>query len=238
MKQIAITGIAVLLVSMLCFFGLNLFEERAGHYGSAIKLQDLALALKRNRESINSLESTIIEIQRQLDQQDSRIKANIGPDTDAEYKGLLDTVDELELTVAKLALSADQSFRKRDGSLIEKRLSERLRRSVEIAQDHQSQNVIAESDFEADSGKPLGDFQNSIGEALHSVTGIEVSGTVCRDTICKVNYVENDLSGSRDEADIRSDLVDTLSQAAIGSAVEVSYANDASGNPVMYIQLR
>ena len=237
MKQVAITGITASLVSMLCFLGLQLCEETPRNYSSTIKPQALALALNKSEESIAFLKSKIAAMELQLIQNGNRIKTNIGADRDTGYEDLLDRMDEMERSVSQLALSGDEQARK-DSSLIEKRLSERMRRSSEISQSGQSQNLMAESDFETDSGNPLGDFSNSIGEALHSVEGVEVNGMDCRDTICKVSYSEKELFDPQEEVDTRSDIVDKLSQAAIGRTVEVSYASDTSGNTVMYIQLR
>lgn len=237
MKQAAITGIITALVSILCFFGLASFKEKSELSNTIIDPPDLALALKKNRESINSLSLKIVNIQQQLTQDGNRIKTSIYRDGDVEYENLSDRVDEIEATVAKILVSGNEPVEK-DSSVIEKQFSERSRRANEISQGGQMQNVIAERDFEIDSGKPLGDFSNSIGEALHSVEGLDVSGMVCRDTICKVSYFQEELLDSQENTDISSDLVDKLSEAAIGSAVEVSYANDSSGRRTMYIQLR
>jgi hypothetical protein len=98
--------------------------------------------------------------------------------------------------------------------------------------------AAAESSFEADSGRPLGDYEDAIGDALHSAGTIEVQNIDCRETSCRVTYSKAGTRASADWLDGDRELVDTLASDAQGHAVEIRYASDPSGNDVMYIQLR
>jgi hypothetical protein len=237
MKQIVITCFTASLVSIGCFVVLHSLEGAVVNNGLKMAPQDSAQALRAGRISIAALESKVTEIQRQIDQKGSRVETDTMLNSDIKVEELLDRIEDIERTVATFGLSANEPVKK-DGKIIEQHFAERRRRANEISHNGQRENLVAESEFETDSGKPLGDFQNSIGEALHSADGIEVSGIVCRDTICKVNYVEKEFRDSQEGTDTRSDVVDKLSQAASGSTIEVSYSSDASGSPVMFIQLR
>jgi hypothetical protein len=98
----------------------------------------------------------------------------------------------------------------------------------------ENQRALAESAFEADNGKPLGDYTATIDTALHAAQGIQVTSTDCRNSICKITYTKSP-SATQDSD---PELVDRLSQAMPGRDVELLYANDAYGNDVVYIQLR
>lgn len=236
MKYIAVSAITASLVSIFISVGLSLLQKLDERPSSASSTEDSVLFIK---ESIAELKTEIDQIRREVGHEGHPVNTEYPAEIGIEYQDLQDRMHRVEAALETLLL-AGSAPEKTNGEIVKKQLPEKFRQSAEKSQVSQSQDrsVLAENDFELDSGKPLGDFRASIVETLHSAEGIEVSGMVCGDTICKVSYLSQEFAESQEESDNRAEFVDKLAEAALGAEVKVRYVAGPSGNADMYIQLR
>lgn len=236
MKNFVVSAITALLVALICFVGLRFTLESQNASPSSLKPGDFASGIKANLDSIAALQGELREIRTQVNQT-GRLYEGESPDTvhisDANH--LIERIEALEEALKETSI-VESTGGKAQSDVRNKQFAESLSQTSELSTSNQV--GVLESDFEADSGIPLGDYADSIGETLYLVEGLHVSGMDCRDTICKVTYSKPELLGSQADSDGTSELVDKLVQASNGREVEIRYAKDPSGDEVMYIQLR
>lgn len=233
MKNLFATVIAAAVVSAVCNIGLDLARERNVADLSPYEVDKLTAGIGTNSASIASLRSDLRELRDRSARDQGPATGDLRVSPELAINELVDRMDALEESVQKL--SADGSA----GSLSVKDGSDGLARFLAAnSQSSAETAAVFESDFESDSGKPLGDFSDSIDEALHSIEGFQVKGVECRNTICRVAYSRPESSGSQGAVDPENELVDRLALSAPGREVEVRYDKDTFGGDIMYIRLR
>lgn len=237
MRRIAILAITVLLVVVVIALVSQLLHRNSEYPGATVDVRNLAVAIKKNSESIALLSAEVRELHGLLGQKDSLVKEGASAGGDVVFEGLVDRVDRVEVAIEELS-SVGIAPVKKSGAGIEKQFSERVRSPAEISSYNQNRHALAEADFEQDSGTSLGDFTHSLDDALHAVEGIDVSDVSCRDTICKVTYSRTESLEVHNESGETLDLVDKLALDTVGREVDVRYVKDSFGSNVMYIQLR
>jgi hypothetical protein len=102
-------------------------------------------------------------------------------------------------------------------------------------------NTFGETVFENDEGKPLGDNADTVSDVFYDIgDSIQLSSLDCKESVCKVSYShvrdENNETASYD--DPNSDIVDRLVEGFGGADLDISYARNADGDDVMYIQVQ
>lgn len=236
MKQVAVSAVTACLVALLCLFAFQTARESAATAG-----RDGAAYLRERdfdarAESLVELRLQLAEIRREI-----ALNAGICGDTAPEDRRLsgrsmLTRIEGLEDAVAELTTNRGIEGRTSVADVVAVPIVQVSPGDTELS--NARQYATAEASFEADRGIPLGDYEDTIGDALHRAGAIEVHSTDCRTTICKVTYSKTEAPESPGSPEGEQELVDTLARDARGQDVEIRYASDPSGNDVMYIQLR
>ena len=224
------------LVSVGAVLGLQTVQETrrpALDSGSA----EMAPLIRANVESIANLKSELIELRKQLASTEGATSGGVVLDGDAETAGLAKRLDKMEHTLAELSAPGPLAGSK-TGAELENKLTQVTQLAAGGSSFSYDQSARAEIDFEKDSGVPLGDLEETIGDALYTAEGIDISGMDCRDTICKVTYSKSGSLRAQGAGDGGYEIVDQLAQATNGREVEVRYGSDPAGKKVMYIQVR
>jgi len=234
-KYVVISAITSLVVAMACIIGGRLFFTGNDHNSSTNRPEKTAREIHANIDAITKLQSDLRTLTAQLaDISHSSGDVNsLKVSTDSS--DIVGRVEAIENAVEELYTLSSAPHDNHIYDLYDQ-LSTRLQESVE-GESH-AQYTMAETVFDSDDGKPLGDFSTSISDVLHSVDGLVVIGFDCRDTVCKVTYAKPESPDSLEEFNGRSEFVDKLAQSAGDSGVDIRYADDPSGNSVMYIQLQ
>ena len=237
MKYIVLAVATASLFSLAGILGLRYLQESRVSHTLDSRLEELSSGIGTNAESIASLLSEVNQMRDQLRLKSPQSLAKTETSTDVESGNLVKRIQVLEDNMRRFADVESPSTPGRREAM-EKLLSASSHMSGDTSAYSQRQFAAAESDFENDSGTPLGDYKNAISEALHAQDSFQVKGVDCKNTICRITYSESDSLISDDGPGAESDLVAKLAQAVEGVGVEVRYANDPYGNEVMYIQLR
>lgn len=233
MKHLVLPVIAASFVSIAFNLGLQLTRDKDPPDFSAHKVNELTAAVDINVSSIASLRSELGEVRDHLTGICGQMTGQAHAIAEAEINNLLKRVESIEDSVDTL------SDARPGGSLPGKNGGDGLATFLAKNSPSAAENTaVFESDFEADSGEPLGNFSDSIDEALHSIEGIEVTGVDCRTSVCKVSYSKPERTDSQEEFDSEDELVNRLAVSAPGRGVEVRYDKDAYGEDIMYIMLR
>ena len=235
MRLILVTAITASFVTLLFVYTARFLSEGSEHYVRPSEIQNLEAKVSASLDSIAALHRGLRDIRQQLNLRNGvKDSSSISAIEDSESMDISERLETLEDALA--ALSIPQSIsREQRKDAFEQRIEERVTPSVV------SSTLLyndAENYFERDSGKPLGDYSDSISDALHAVEGIDLKGLDCRDTICKITYSNSEFATSAEHHNVGSELEDKLMFGTEGRAVELRYANDSMGNNVIYAQVK
>ena len=237
MRHIVTSAITATLVSLVCVLALQVTYEPQGTGPTAgSRIEEVAEGVERNLDSIIMLRSELFEIRNELSQHFTLFGRETGTDLSASPENeLIARIELLEASIKNLS-PTEMLSSSPNRDVIREQYIDSLRESNEIAAS--SQINLLESNFENDSGIPLGNYSELIGDTLHALDSIVIKGIDCRNTACKVTYSKTNSLESQEVSEERFELVDQLAQSAGGHDVDVRYAKDHFGNEVMYIQLR
>ena len=235
MKVIITTALVASFLTLLCVFVIQFPRDDSLSYPPTPAINDLTAQVQSNLDSITALSSELrhirdlLEVSNRLSFENSALTVN-----DSDNKDLVKRLEAIEVNLAELSKSKSLTSEERKKAFDLQMKERSIPTEVLATQVYQN----TESHFERDSGKPLGDYSNSIEDAIHSVDGIDVKGVDCGETICKITYSKSESLTSLEEGDVDSDLADKLMFGAEGRVVELKYADDSMGNRVIYAELK
>ena len=186
MKQAIIPAIASSLVTLAGFLIWELTLADSSSTESLTNVDQFFLTAKKNSESISALHLELQEIREQCS------PSNELPDTasseveNLQSNHLIARIETVEDAIEQLS-SSQSNPRNTDGESVD--TQQALHGAV--AMHSYRQSIASEADFETDSGIPLGDYKNTIGDTLHTLEGIEVQNTDCRNITLPKNNPPN-----------------------------------------------
>jgi len=234
MKVVFISAVTSAVVSVSCYFVLQLSQEP---YGTAGITDGAVVSAREDLGSSAALQFEVLEIRDELMREYKSLKKEHAVSVPLAISDLSARIAALEGSLKEISLSSPRKGGE-DSDIIQKQLVDSLLKPSDVSAVNQVQSALAEIEFDNDSGIPLEGFSDSIDETFHSVEGLDVTGMDCRDTICKVTYLKSESTESEEDYYPQDELLDKLAQSAGGRQVEVRYDKDTSGKEVMYIQLR
>jgi len=236
MKNYVTSTVVASLVSIICILGLQFALKSQDAINPSSGGEDLASVIKAHSDSIAVLKRELRDFQERFDQKGMHKEDQVTEIARTpKIENLIDRIEVMEEALHRFSVDESKSG-KAQSDKVSKQVAETMGQTSTGSTSKQTD--VFEANFEEDSGVPLGDYAESIGETISAVEGLQVTGMDCRDTACRVTYSKTELFDPQGESDPSSGLVDELVQASNGREVEVRYAKDPSGDEVMYIQLR
>lgn len=235
MRVIVVAAITAAITTPLSFVGFQYLFKTSTPGIPPSAIGELTAQIASNQSLISALRKEL------RDMQDlSNMRGNFGTadaavaHPDSINDDLLERLETIEKALAKPSTVQSTTGEQRKAVFDVHMKEHSLPREVLATQVYAS----AESHFENDAGKPLGNYASAIDDALHSVDGIDLMGVDCRESICKITYGNSTSISQQEQSDIDSVLADQLMFGAEGRMVELRYANDSIGNNVIYAELK
>lgn len=232
-KAVVISSITSLIVSVACILGWNAFFGDYDNNPSDLTAEVAARERHDNIAAISAMRSELNELQEQLAVNDRANREAVYLPAPKKMDDLLDRIEAAEDSIEQLYSLNSAPIDVGKSALLDMLAMESNETAEDLAY---SQYTLAESNFDNDTGVPLGDYVESIDDALYSIGDLDVKEMNCRTSICKVVYSEGQDSVDDDDS-IEWQLMEKLLNDGGSGAVDIRYANDPSGNKVMYIQL-
>lgn len=188
------------------------------------------------RESVSKLKLDIEQLRDQIARVNDILINTPGTKDQSAAGDQVARIQALEAAVEGI-LHDGQGARRKPGRSSSSRILATGRQSGEIQE--LERIALAEQEFESDTGLQLGDFDDSVEEAIYQVDGIELKGMDCRNSICKVSYRSREpTSADLEGVDPEWELMEQLLARSNGKRVDIRHTTDVLGNKTMYIQLK
>ena len=200
------------------------------------KLAKFLDEIEGNSKSLAALEFELGELRKSIADIGEAIKAD-----DAvfrvknNYQEIIQRIESMEDALLESS-SEDNRFMEKLHSEPEKNFSARINELDSQASTKQFDD--AEDYFNADAGKPISAYTDSIEQHLSSASSLNVNGMDCGKSICKVTYSKPEPFKFNVESDTESELIDKLLFGIEGRDVDLRYADDHYGNRVLYIEMK
>mgnify|MGYP003625967284 CR=1 FL=1 len=235
MKPAQLVAVTASIVAVVATLGLQFIFDTSRSGIAESELQQLNKTVLANRDSMSLLRSDLQELRQLLHVQTAGATPPRRPSADPSVDvALTDRLDAIEQRLSQVLTAQHMSPAQRKESL-KSQLRDRVSSPDASAN---AAYLAAESHFESDSGKPLGDYPDRIKDSLHLVDGIDLKGVDCLDTICRITYATSSSLTESEQQTATTAIEDSLLFGAEGRVVELRYASDSSGNRVIYAQIK
>jgi len=222
-------------VTLLCVFGIQFTLNRSEFQELTSTIDDLTAKVNANLDTIAALSLELRHHQDTSIEKNTFKAENTYPNVNiSENEKLIERLESVEDALAKLSITKSMTSENRKAAF-ELHIKERvLTNDILEAQAYTN----TENYFENHSGRPIGEYSDSIADAIHSVDGIDLQSVECKKSICKITYNNSSSIVSQEGDDLNSYLADKLMFGLEGQAVELRYANDELGNQIIYAEVK
>ena len=220
-SSLSLAGIAI--AGALVYYLLTSREQAP----EASDARALRVAIADLAADIASLEARVGPLEQRFD-----LSPAVDSDSDTPslvISGLRERIESLEAAIVELEPTlSTETYREQ-----EKRADYERYTTVEPTAAGYAANPRGEEAYATDLGKPLGHYAEEIPDALYSLDGaVSVRDVHCRTSVCRIAYSQTE------ERETQIDLAGHLSEALGNVDLDIHYARDESGQPVMYLQVR
>lgn len=234
MKTLYFAATTASTVTLLCVIGVQLALKDSEQQLLSAAIGDLEAMVSANADKISDLSVQQRYLRDSLSTKGAFIVENVAQSpsisADEDYIERLESVeDALEKLSAPRSLTPEMRKTALESHIRERSISS------DVLDAHTY--TKAETYFESHSGQPIGNYSDSIENAIHSVGGIEPQSVVCRTSICKITYRSSSFATENDD-DLDSSFADELMFGVDGRTVELRYAKDELGNQVIYAEVK